>query len=202
MKRYYVSIVLFGFIIILMMVLALTGVIDELIGMSLALSIAIIFNLVVARVAFKNDVKAISILMVIFALLGLVLLAINIYSMVSQKVENDYKFQITVKVDTSVKTKMFVYDGVEYYKYNLSEVNVEMKDGEKTLEEALEANYVTLDDILSMAIANTDTVGYEIYYDGGTSEYENDAYSIVVCENDNVVFAPFNYVYTEDLCKN
>ena len=78
------------------------------------------------------------------------------------------------------------------------------KSGEKyTLQEALEKEYITLDEILSLAAKNTNTEGYEIYYDAGQKKYENSDYSIVVCDNENkdIIFSTLDYKYTNEICK-
>ncbi len=65
----------------------------------------------------------------------------------------------------------------------------------------MEINAYTLDDILSTSIADENTKGYKIYYDGGVNTRKDDKFSLVVCENNNsIVFAPYDYTYSPDIC--
>ena len=204
MKK-YAWVILLAAITIILMVLSLTNIINQSLGMCVALALVIVFDLVVARYAFKNDVKIIAYLMILLAGLGLVLFVFNVYGFKKMYKDENYKFQITLVKEESPKTFLFSYDGYDYYTYNTKNVNVILRSDEKTytLKNALETNLITLDEILSLAIPNSNTIGYKIYYDGGQQKYDNDQYSIVVCENGkkDIIFSPFDYTYQDELCK-
>lgn len=197
MLKKYFPIVIFALIILIVMILAITGLINESIGMCISLGLLSILNLLVAIIAFKNDVKIVGVVMLLFLIVGLSLLVFNLYSVFNSRVNNEYDFQITVKEKESPKTLIFNHDGKNYYTYNLSEVNLIISHDDKveSLENAFKNDIVKLEDILNLAIANDGTLGYKIYYDGGVDKYQNDTYSVVVCENNNdVIFSTFNYV--------
>lgn len=202
MKKYY-PVVIFGILIIAVMLCSMTGIIDDKIGMCVALGLIVILNIVVSIIAFKHEVKLVGFIMICCTLVGIGLLGINIYSSVrKEKDEND--FYLTVKDDISPKKLLFVLDGVNYYTYNLNSVVV---NGGKeksiySLEDALKKGYVTFDKILENTISNEGTNGYKIYYDGGSDGISDDEYSVTVCENSDVIFSTFNYVYDEEICKN
>lgn len=189
-------------IIVVIMALSLTKVINSLIGMAIALGLFVVFSLLIASYASGVDVAIIKYLMVVFAILGFFLMVFNIRAYFLTKIDDNYKFQVVVNIDNSEKKKFFEYDGKKYYTYNLSKVDIIMRENEEkiSLEDALSTNKVTLDEILSLAVANPNTTGYKIYYDGGQPKYSNDEYSIIVCDNNDIIFSTFNYTYTENIC--
>jgi hypothetical protein len=196
--------IIYAAIIIVIMLLAITNVIEETLGMSIALALLVIFNIIVGVYAYKADVKIITGLMVLFAIVGLVLFGLNLKTYFKNTVKEDYKFQVTLENSESEKTLLFNYDNHNYYTYNTSNVQIILKEDGKTygLQEALESNLITLDEILKLAIPDNDTLGYKIYYDGGQKQYENDEYSIVVCENstNDVIFGTYDYTYEDGIC--
>lgn len=192
--------ILFALLIIAIIALSLSNVIDETLGMCIALVLIVIFMFLVAISAYKHDVKIVLVLMVVLMTIGVILLGYNIYSILTKEEENT--LYLTVKESTDVKTKMFSYKNSNYYTYNLSEIHVHKNDKTDTLENALNKGLVTLEDILSLAIPSEDTVGYKIYYDGGSGENASDAYSIVMCDNKDIIFAPYTYNYSEGICSN
>lgn len=198
------SVILLAVIIIAIMILSLLEVINSQLGMSIALGIVVVFNGIVAYIGFKNDVKFMGWLMSVLAVFGLVLTIINVRSYLTNGINDNYKFQIIVENNNSPKTFMFTHDGYNYYTYNLSSVKTILRSDGKTydLKNALEEKIITLDEILSLAVPNDNTGGYKIYYDGGQSKYENDEYSIVVCENGkkDIIFSTYDYVY-DNICK-
>ena len=142
--------------------------------------------------------------MIMFAVLSIVMLVMNIIGYKKLLKTKVFKFQVTAEVQSSPKTFLFEHGGKKYYSYNLKNINIVMKNKKTyTLEEALNKNIVTLDEILSLAAPSNNTVGYKIYYDIGQEGYENDEYSIVLCEgtSNDVVFSTFNYKYEEEICK-
>lgn len=197
--------VVFAGVIIILMFLSITNTINEEIGMCISLFLVIIFTLLIAGTAHKKDVKIVEVLMIVFMVVATVLFGLNIYNLVKKGSNDDHKFQVTVKENKSEKTKLFTYKGVDYFTYNLSEVNVVLTEDDKmySLKEALEKTYVTLDEMLSLAIPNEGTAGYKIYYDGGESKYPDDKYSIVICGNKKeAIFTTYEYEYTDGICSN
>ncbi len=192
--------ILFALLIIAIIALSLSNIIDETLGMCIALVLIVIFMFLVALSAYKHDVKIVLILMVILMTVGVILLGYNIYSILTQ--EEGHTLYLTIKENTSEKTKMFSYKNSNYYTYNLSEIKVHKDNSTDTLENALTKNLVTLEDILSLAIPSEDTLGYKIYYDGGSGENASDAYSIVMCDNKDIIFAPYTYNYSSEICTN
>ncbi len=192
--------ILFALLIIAIIALSLSNIIDETLGMCIALVLIVIFMFLVAITAYKHDVKIVLIIMVVLMTIGVILLGYNIYSILTKEEENI--LSLTVKESTTDKTKIFSYKNSNYYTYNLSEVLVSKNDKTETLENALTKGLVTLEDILSLAIPSEDTVGYKIYYDGGSGEHASDAYSIVICESSDIIFAPYTYNYSEKICSN
>jgi len=192
--------IIFALSIIAIITLSLSNVIDETLGMCTALVLIVIFMFLVAISAYKHDVKIVLVLMVVLMTIGVILLGYNIYSILTKEEENT--LYLTVKESTSNKTKMFSYKNSNYYTYNLSEVQVHKNDKTDTLENALNKGLVTLEDILSLAIPSEDTVGYKIYYDGGSGESASVAYSIVMCDNKDIIFAPYTYNYSKSICSN
>lgn len=181
------------------MVLSLLNVIDEQIGMCVSLGLVAIFNLIVAIAAFKRDIRLVGVLMIVFMLVGLGLFGVNLYTMVNEEKEEKSKFQISVKENESERTKIFEHGSYKYNTYKLEEVDIAFEDKTYLLKDAFEVERITLDEILKMAIPDDNTVGYKIYYDGGSQG--NDKYSVVVCEETkNVVFAPYSYKYDKSIC--
>lgn len=203
MKKKNLFVIAFAILTIVVMILALSKVIDETLGMCLALSMTVIFNFIVAFMAYKSDIKAVAILMTLFMVVGIVLLGMNIYGILSKNVAEKAPFEIAVSENTSPKTSIFTYEQKEYFTYNLNEVEITLKNKEKySLKDAIQGGHITLDEILSYAIANDDTKGYDIYYDGGTGKSLKDKYSVVVCDSNDVIFAPYTYTYEEAICKD
>lgn len=201
MKKYY-PVIIIGIIAVALMTCSITGVINENLGMSVALILVIILNIMVTIISFKNGVKIIALMMILCTIIGAILLGINIYSML-QESSDTYEFKIHATENVSPKTKLFTLDNRDYYTYNLSELQVELISKKEfvSLEEALKKGNVKFEDILKSSIANDNTDGYKVYYDGGGDTL--DAYSITVCENNSdVIFSNFNYVYDESICKN
>ncbi len=204
MKK-YIWVILLAVIIIVIMILSLLNAINELLGMSIALFLIDIFCIIVAIIAFKKDVKLIGLLMSIFTIIGIILTILSLCAYFKMNNNSNYKFQITVEPEESEKNFLFSYENHDYYTYNVKNVEVIMKkDGKSySLEDALNNKLITLDEILTLAIPNENTIGYKIYYDGGQEKYKNDEYSITLCENDknDVIFSTFNYTYEETICK-
>lgn len=203
MKKKSIFVIVFAILTIIVMALALTGVIDETLGMCIALTMTVIFNLIVAIMAYKSDIKVVTVIMTIFMIVGVVLLGINLYHAMKNEESDTEKFQIKVKADNSPKMSVFSHNNHNYYTYNLSEVTVTMRDDEKSyaLKDALQEGHVTLDEILSLAIPNDNTKGYKIYYDGGDNT-ANTKYSIIVCENSkDIIFSTYSYEYAESICQ-
>lgn len=201
MKKYY-PVIIIGIIAVALMTCSITGVINENLGMSVALILVIILNIMVTIISFKNGVKIIALMMILCTIIGAILLGINIYSML-QESSDTYEFKIHATENVSPKTKLFTLDNRDYYTYNLSELQVELISKKEfvSLEEALKKGNVKFEDILTSSIANDNTDGYKVYYDGGGDTL--DAYSITVCENNSdVIFSNFNYVYDESICNN
>lgn len=205
MKKNYL-VVLFAIVIVLLILLSLTEVIDEKIGMCVSLFLVIIFTIIMSFIAFKNDVPVVAWFMILCMCIGVVLFGLNIYSLFNNNNDEDnYKFVVTVKENKSEKKLLFTNNGTNYYTYNLSDVNVTMLDENKTysLKDSINNGYITLDEILNMAIQDKNTVGYKIYYDGGLDKYKDDEYSIIICESSkDVIFSNFTYKFQEDICKN
>ena len=143
--------------------------------------------------------------MSIFTIIGIILTILSLCAYFKMNNNSNYKFQITVEPEESEKNFLFSYENHDYYTYNVKNVEVIMKkDGKSySLEDALNNKLITLDEILTLAIPNENTIGYKIYYDGGQEKYKNDEYSITLCENDknDVIFSTFNYTYEETICK-
>ncbi len=198
MKKKRLIAVGFALIAVIVMILSLTGLIEETLGVCIALAMTVIFTLFVAIMSYKSDIKILTVLMVIFMIAGLGLLGFNLYRMFTSDEIDKPAFTIEATEDDSEKKSIFTHDSHEYYTYHLREVKL-TKDGTTySLKDALEGGHVTLDDILSLAVPNENTSGYKIYYDGGSGG--KDKYSIVVCDSGNVVFANYNYTYEPSIC--
>lgn len=173
-------------------------------GLCILLALAFIFSIINAIVSYKKDVKVITVIMFIFAVLTLILFGISLFGY--QKVSKNtlsHDFQLTAKGDSSELIKIFDYDGKSYYTNGVSDVKVVFKDGKTySLNDALNQKLVTLDSLLKEAIPNDNTTGYKIYYDGGLDDIPNSRYSIIVCEgkSNNVIIGKFDDKYKEGLC--
>lgn len=202
MKKRIITVVL-ALVIIITMALSLTKVINSFIGMAVALGLFVLFSIMMAFYANEQDIAIIKYTMIAFAVLGLFLMVFNIRAYFLTKVDRDYKFQIVVNQKNSNKKLLFTHNEYKYYTYNLSSVDVIMKENEEklSLKDVLETNRITLDEILSLAIPNQNTDGYKIYYDGGQPKYSSDQYSIIVCDNKNIIFSTFNYTYEDGICE-
>ena len=199
------GIILFAIVIIIMMILSFVKVIEDTLGLSITFLLFLVFTGIVFNKARKQDVKFVEYVMIIFAIITLVILVFSVRAYIIKRSTNVYKFQVVVEKENKEKTLLFNYDNHNYYVYNLSSVSIIMEStGEKhTLKEALETGDVTFDEILSLAAKDSNTTGYEIYYDAGQKKYENSDYSIVVCDNENkdVIFSTFDYKFNEEICK-
>ena len=205
-NRRNIALVVIAVITIALMMLSLTDLIERNLGMCIALGFMIVFNGLAALTAFQNDIKMMGYLMIVLTLVGVGLLGYNMVALIRINKSNSYKFQVTTVPDISDKTLRFTYDGHDYYTYNTGEVKIVLKKDNKTytLEQALNDKLITLDEILSLAAPSDNTIGYKIYYDGGQKKYDNDEYSVVVCENSkkDVIFGSFDYKYKESICED
>lgn len=196
-----IPVILFSVVVLILMILSFMEAIDEQVGMCITIFLVILFDIWVAYIAHKSEVSIVTIVMSVFAIVGVILLGLNLYALLNVEEESGFNYQVTVKENTSPKTKLFTYDEVDYYTYNLESVSVEYGSKSKyTLEEAFINDKLNLDDILSLAIPNSDTVGYKIYYDEGQEDYNDDKYAIVVCDNTDVIFTKYDYRYNEKIC--
>lgn len=197
-------IILLAVVIVVIMFLSLADIIESSWGMTLSLLLFIIFDVIMARLAKLNDVKIIEYLMIGFALIGTVLFSVNLIMRIKTAQVENYKFQVVVTPSKSDKKFLFSHGGHDYYTFNLSDVGVIIgaNDERKDLQSALESGQITLEEILDLAIPNSNTVGYKIYYDGGQSRYKNDEYSIVVCEDEkeSIIFSTYDYEYIDGIC--
>lgn len=195
--------VLFGLIIILIMILSMSGVINTTFGLCVSFALFTVFALLLSRMARNSDVKFVEYLMLIFAVVSIILFVYNLIAYLKITKTTTYKFQITASENDSEKQKLFEYNNKEYYSYKIGNLTVNFKGNEKmSLENALKSNKITLDEIISLMVANNGTLGYKIYYDGGQEKYKNDQYSLVICENNNhVIFSTFDYEYNSSICE-
>lgn len=200
-----IVVIILAILTILVMGLALTGIINDILGMMVAFTLFLAFTIIMTVNAHKNGVKFVEYVMILFMVITLVLLGVTVKTFIKGHNESKYKFQVLVTNNTSEKTKLFSYGGHDYYTYNLSDVSIMIEESheKKSLEDALNNNDVTLDEILKLTSKDSNTSGYSIYYDGGQAKYDNDEYSIVVCENANkdVIFSKFDYKFNESICK-
>lgn len=199
------GIIVLAITIIIMMILSLARIIEDTLGMSIAFLLFLVFTIIVGTNAKKNDVKFIQYLMIIFAIITVIVLGFTIRAYYVKHISKTYKLQIIAEPAKREKTFLFEYNNHNYYTYNLSNVSVIIEKIEEkySLEEALTKKLVTLDEILGLAAKDMNTTGYQIYYDAGQKKYDNDEYSIVICDNENkdVIFSTFDYKYTDDICK-
>lgn len=198
-----IPIIILAIVVILMMAISLTGLIDENVGMCIALFLMIIFTLIVAGTAHKHDVRIIEVAMIIFMIAGSILLVLNLYLLIKGGSTVDSKFYITVSPNIGDRKELFTRGDILYYGYNVDNLMyVDTGSNAKVpLEDALENGTVTLDDILSNMVPDEGTVGYKIYYYYSGSKYDNASYSLVVCgDRDKVVFSSYEYTYTEAIC--
>lgn len=199
MKKTFFMII-FASLIGAIMYASFTGVIDEAVGMCAAMTLASIFSIVVAVVAYKNDVKLVVVLMVLLMILEIGVLS---YNAVTYFVNNkDETFYLMVKPGNGGKQMMFSHDGRNYYIYNLSGVTVHAHKKDYPLETALKENILKIEDILTDSIPNDGTDGYEIYYNAKINSTNNDEFSIVVCGNNDIIFGPYSNTYSESLCNS
>ena len=203
MKKKRIIVIGFALLAVVILVLALTGIIEESWGVCLALAMTVIFTIIVAIMAYKSEIKILTVLMSIFMVIGLVLLGFNVYNIFQKSEMDREKFKFKVVEDDSPKMSVFSYNNHTYYTYHLNKIDVTTEKGNTyPLKEALEGGHITLEDILSLAIPNDGTSGYKIYYDGG-SLGKDDKYSIVVCENNNdIIFANYDYKYDASICSS
>ena len=199
------GIIVLAIVIILTMLASFIGIIDNTLGMTIAFMLFLVFTIIVALNAKKNDVKIIEGLMILFGVITLVIIVSSIRAYILKHNIATYKFQIVVEEATTDKTLLFNYNNHNYYTYNLSNVSVIMEDTQEkySLEDALTKGYITLNEILGLAAKDSNTDGYELYYDAGQKKYDNDEYSIVVCDNENldVIFSTFSYKYSQEICE-
>ncbi len=191
----------FALIAVVVMILSVTGLIEETLGICIALSMTVIFTLIVAVMAYKLDIKILTVIMGIFMVIGLVLLGINLTALLKNKPQPKDDFTVSVVEDESEKTHLFTNGGKNYYTYRLADIRFAIGNkGSIPLKEAIEGGHITLKKILDAAIPNEGTSGYKIYYDGGNGG-STEKYSIVVCENTNhVIFANYEYDYEDGIC--
>lgn len=203
MKKKKLMVIGFALLAVTVLVLSLTGLIEESWGVSVALAMTVVFTVIVAIMAYKSDIKILTVLMIIFMVIGLVLLGLNVYNIFAKNSANKEKYKFEVVEDDSPKMPVFAHNNHNYFTYHIEKISITVETGEKySLEEALKGGHMTLDDILSLAIPNDKTSGYKIYYDGG-SLGSNDKYSIVICENSgDIIFANYDYKYDESICSN
>ena len=201
----HLGIIILAVIIILTMLASFMSIIDNTLGMTIAFVLFLIFTIIVALNAHKNDVKLIEGIMILFGIITLVIIISSIRAYILKHQSDMFKFQIIVKEETNDKSLLFNYDNHSYYSYNLSAVTVIMEETQEkySLQDALTKGYITLDEILALTAKDSNTNGYEIYYDAGQKKYDNDEYSIIVCNNENkdVIFSTFDYKYSEEICK-
>ncbi len=195
----------FSFLVLFIIVIALLGVFPKGIGMCIALVFTIILSGIIAYISLKNKIEFVGVIMLIIIALSLVLLVMNFKYYNKIKNLDKYKFQVTVEPSEKEKTYLFTYNNKTYYSYKVQNIKVIMDETGKeyNLKDALDNKVVTFDEILGLAAPSTNTTGYKIYYDGGQEKYDNDKYSIVVCEgsSNEVIFSTFDYKYQEDICK-
>ena len=195
----------FSFLVLFIIVIALLGVFPKGIGMCIALVFTIILSGIIAYISLKNKIEFVGVIMLIIIALSLVLLVMNFKYYNNIKNLDKYKFQVTVEPSEKEKTYLFTYNNKTYYSYKVQNIKVIMDETGKeyNLKDALDNKVVTFDEILGLAAPSTNTTGYKIYYDGGQEKYDNDKYSIVVCEgsSNEVIFSTFDYKYQEDICK-
>ncbi len=190
-------------LVLLILAISFIGVFDSKAGICVALAATFIFSLVLAYVSHKDKIKMIEVIMIIAAFISFVLFIVNFIIYKKNNILTTYPFQITLEEKESPKTLLFTYNDKMYYSYNVGNIEVIMEDGTKyPLKEALETKKVTLSKILSLATPSNDTTGYKIYYDGGQKKYNNDKYSIVVCEgtSKDIIFSTFDYEYEKEIC--
>ena len=195
----------FSFLVLFIIVIALLGVFPKGIGMCIALVFTIVLSGIIAYISLKNKIEFVGVIMLIIIALSLVLLVMNFKYYNKIKNLDKYKFQVTVEPSEKEKTYLFTYNNKTYYSYKVQNIKVIMDETGKeyNLKDALDNKVVTFDEILGLAAPSTNTTGYKIYYDGGQEKYDNDKYSIVVCEgsSNEVIFSTFDYKYQEDICK-
>lgn len=195
----------FSFLVLFIIVIALLGVFPKGIGMCIALVFTIILSGIIAYISLKNKIEFVGVIMLIIIALSLVLLVMNFKYYNKIKNLDKYKFQVTVEPSEKEKTYLFTYNNKTYYSYKVQNIKVIMDETGKeyNLKDALDNKLLTFDEILGLAAPSTNTTGYKIYYDGGQEKYDNDKYSIVVCEgsSNEVIFSTFDYKYQEDICK-
>lgn len=192
--------IIFAILIGGLMLASTTNIIDGTLGMIAAMALAVIFSIVCAISAYKSDVKLVVVLMAILMVVEVGVLSYNIVSyFVTDKNET---FYLTVDQDNSTKTKLFSFEGKNYYTYKVKNIIVHSRGREYTLESAFNEGVVKLEDILSDSIPSANTSGYEVYYDGGIDSIKNDKFSIFVCHNTDYIFSSFDSYYTEKMCND
>lgn len=190
-------------LVLLILVISFLGVFDSKAGICVALAATFILSVVLTYISHKDEIKIVEVVMIIAAIISLILFIINFVIYKKNNKITTYDFQVTVEEKESVKTLLFTYNNRMYYSYNVTNIKVVMDDGkEYTLKDALENKVVSLNKILSLMTPSNDTTGYKIYYDGGQKKYNNDRYSVVVCEgkSKDVIFSTFDYEYEKEIC--
>ncbi len=205
MKKKKTLLIVFAVLIILIMLLAVAGIIEETLGMIISLALTVVFTVVMSIVAMKHDALLVSVLMILFTVLGSALLFVNLNNFLNGNVDDKKEFYLEVKPTDTGKKKLFTINDKDFYTYHLSsEIFVKMSTGESySLRDALFYSHVTLDEITGLAIKDENTSGYSLYYDGGSTTSERDRYAIIVCEkNDDVIFGNYNLSYDASICSN
>lgn len=195
MKKIFM--IIFAILIGLLMFASMSNIIDEKVGMCVSMTLAVIFTIIVAISAYKHDLKAVVVLMVILMIIGVGLLSFNVIRLFV-KVE-DKTFYLSLETDNSERKKLFSYENRTFYTYNVSNVQVNKSGISYGLEDAIKNNIIKVEDILSESIPSENTVGYKKYYNGGIDSIKNDELSIMVC-GEKIIFCPYSMNFNESLC--
>ena len=189
-------------IIFILMFMCIFGIITSGIGVVITTVLILIFDVVGMILAKKEKVELIYYLMLIFSVITFIILIINIVCAFRVVKAKTFDFQITAISADSEKTKIFTFNDINFYTYNMKDVNCIKKNKKMSLEQALNSG-LTLDKIKEAMIPDKKNKDATIYRDGGT-EIGNSSYSIVFCNDGSkkgdIIIAPFDYKYKEGIC--
>lgn len=203
MKNKTLALIVFAMIIIAFAMVTLSGWIDQRLGMAIVLGLIVLFDVVVAILAYRAGVFAIFILMVVFAIVGLAVCGFDLY-MLSLPPVVKTNYYLEVKPSEYSREDLYIQSGYHFYTYGVEEPTVVNEDNgnRETLKDALESGHLKLDDILAGAIKDEEENGNAIYYDGGEAQRDYDEYSIIVCSNSDVIFSQYDCTYKAGICSN
>lgn len=202
MKK-YLFIISLTVLILILMFMSMVGIISSGIGMIVTTILILMFNIIGVVLAKKEKIDFIFYTMLIFAIISFIVLIINIICIGKTAKSNTFDFQITAETTKREKSKIFTYNGADFYSYNMKNINCIKSGHEVSLEQALNSG-LTINEIKKAMIADEKGDEATVYRDGGVANIQNSSYSIIFCNDGknkgDIIIAPFNYEYKKGIC--